>query len=157
MNGEKWGNLSYVSRWPKAGKYEMRTGKQSGETARGDQIEDTQNAIVSIHQIKPDDDSKKLVALTFDDGPAEKYTEAYLDILNQYGIHATFFNLGSEIENYPDLSKKVVEQGTSNFPSWTRRRCRTSSRRRLRPSRTRWAWTRPGSARRTATSPRRRG
>lgn len=112
MNGEKWGNLSYVSQWPKAGKYEMRTGKQSGETARGDQIEDTQNAIVSIHQIKPDDDSKKLVALTFDDGPAEKYTEAYLDILNQYGIHATFFNLGSEIENYPDLSKKVVEQGS---------------------------------------------
>lgn len=112
MSGEKWGNLSYVSQWPKAGKYEMRTGKQSGETARGDQIEDTQNAIVSIHQIKPDDDSKKLVALTFDDGPAEKYTEAYLDILNQYGIHATFFNLGSEIENYPDLSKKVVEQGS---------------------------------------------
>lgn len=112
MSGEKWGNLSYVSQWPKAGKYEMRTGKQSGETARGDQIEDTQNAIVSIHQIKPDDDSKKLVALTFDDGPAEKYTEAYLDILNRYGIHATFFNLGSEIENYPDLSKKVVEQGS---------------------------------------------
>ena len=112
MGGEKWGNISYVSQWPKAGKYEMRTGKQSGETARGDQIEDTQNAIVSIHQIKPDDDSKKLVALTFDDGPAEKYTEAYLDILNQYGIHATFFNLGQSIEEFPDLSKKVVEQGS---------------------------------------------
>ena len=111
MGGEKWGNLSYVSQWPKVGKYEMRTGRQSGETARGDTIEETKNAVVSIHQIKPAGD-RKLVALTFDDGPAEKYTEAYLDILNRYGVHATFFNLGQNIEEYPDLSKKVVEQGS---------------------------------------------
>ena len=112
MGGDAWGNISYVSQWPKAGSYEMRTGKASGETARGDTLQETQNAVVSIHQIKPSDSSKKLVALTFDDGPAEKYTEAYLDILNKYGIHATFFNLGQNIEEYPDLSKKIVEQGS---------------------------------------------
>ena len=111
MGGDAWGNLSYISQWPKAGKYEMRTGKQSGETARGDTLQETQNAVVSIHQIKPTD-GRKLVALTFDDGPAEKYTEAYLDILNRYGIHATFFNLGQSIEEYPDLAKKIVDQGS---------------------------------------------
>lgn len=112
MGGDAWGNLSYVSQWPKAGSYEMRTGKQSGETARGDTIEETQNAVVSVHQISPDDDSRKLVALTFDDGPAEKYTDAYLDILDKYGIHATFFNLGQNIEEYPDLAKKICDRGS---------------------------------------------
>ena len=112
MGGDAWGNLSYVSQWPKAGQYEMRTGKRSGETARGDTIEETQNAVVTIHQISPDDDSKKLVALTFDDGPAESYTEKYLEILDKYGIHATFFNLGQNIEEYPELAKEICDRGS---------------------------------------------
>ena len=111
MGGDSMGNISYVSQWPKAGSYEMRTGRQSGETARGDTLQQTQNAVVTVHQLKPSD-GRKLVALTFDDGPAETYTEEYLKILDQYGIHATFFNLGQSIEEYPDLAKKIVDQGS---------------------------------------------
>lgn len=111
MGGDAWGNITYVSQWPKPGSYEMRTGKRSGETARGDTLEETQNAIITVHQIAPDD-GRKLVALTFDDGPAEKYTETYLDILDKYNIHATFYNLGQNIEEYPDIAKKVVDQGS---------------------------------------------
>lgn len=36
------------------------------------------------------DDSEKLVALTFDDGPKEGKTEPLLDMLNEKGVHATF-------------------------------------------------------------------
>lgn len=111
MGGDAWGNISYVSQWPSAGQYEMRTGKQSGETARGDTLTETKNAVITVHQISPDD-GRKLVALTFDDGPAETYTEAYLEILTKYGIHATFYNLGQNVEAYPELSKKVIEQGS---------------------------------------------
>lgn len=111
MGGDAWGNITYISQWPKPGSYEMRTGKRSGETARGDTLEETQNAIITVHQISPDD-GRKLVALTFDDGPAEKYTEAYLDILDRYNIHATFYNLGQNIEAYPDIAKKVIDQGS---------------------------------------------
>lgn len=111
MGGDSWGNISYISQWPVTGKYEQRTGKISGETARGDTVEETKNCVVSVHQISPDG-GKKLVALTFDDGPAETYTEAYLDILNKYDIHATFFNLGQNVEAYPELAKKVIEQGS---------------------------------------------
>lgn len=68
--------------------------------------------MVTIHQISPDDDSKKLVALTFDDGPAETYTEKYLEILDKYGIHATFFNLGQNIEEYPELAKEICDRGS---------------------------------------------
>ncbi len=111
MGGDAWGNISYVSQWPSAGQYEMRTGKQSGETARGDTLTETKNAIITVHQISPDD-GRKLVALTFDDGPAESYTESYLEILTKYGIHATFYNLGQNVEAYPDLAKKIIEQGS---------------------------------------------
>ena len=112
MSGDAMGNISYISQWPKAGTYEMRTGRVSGETARGDTLTDTQNAVVTVHQITPSDSSRKLVALTFDDGPAEGYTEKYLDILDQYGIHATFFNLGQSIDEYPDLAKEIVDRGS---------------------------------------------
>ena len=110
MGGDAWGNITYISQWGKVGRREVRTGKRSGETADGDVLQETQNTVVSIHQIKPDD-GRKLIALTFDDGPAEKYTEAYLGILDKYGIKATFFNLGQNIQNYPELAKKIVDSG----------------------------------------------
>ncbi|WP_322353801.1 polysaccharide deacetylase family protein [Paratractidigestivibacter sp.] len=111
MGGDAWGNITYISQWPRVGKREVRHGKVSGETADGDWIQETQNCVVTVHQIKPDDSSQKLIALTFDDGPAETYTEKYIEILNQYGIHATFFNLGENIKEYPELCKKIVESG----------------------------------------------
>ena len=111
MGGDAWGNITYISQWPKVGKHEVRHGKTSGETADGDVLQQTQNCVVTVHQIKPDDQSKKLIALTFDDGPADPYTEKYLSILEQYGCKATFFNLGQNIEEYPDLCKKIVDSG----------------------------------------------
>ncbi len=111
MGGDSWGNITYISQWPRVGKREVRHGKVSGETADGDWIQQTQNCVVTIHQISPDDKSQKLIALTFDDGPAATYTEKYIEILNQYGIHATFFNLGENVQQYPELAKKIVESG----------------------------------------------
>ena len=111
MGGDSWGNITYISQWPRVGKREVRHGKVSGETVDGDWIQQTQNCVVTIHQISPDDKSQKLIALTFDDGPAATYTEKYIEILNQYGIHATFFNLGENVQQYPELAKKIVESG----------------------------------------------
>ncbi len=54
---------------------------------------------------------KKLIALTFDDGPHPKNTPIILDILAQYGIKATFFEVGSNVEYYPDVSRRVIEEG----------------------------------------------
>ena len=109
--GDAWGNITYISQWGRAGKREVLTGKVSGETAEGDVLEETRNVEVVVHQISPDDAGRKLIALTFDDGPADPYTEKYLEILDQYGIKATFFNLGQNIKEYPDLAKKIVDSG----------------------------------------------
>ena len=80
MGGDAWGNITYISQWPKPGSYEMRTGKRSGEAARGDTLEETQNAIITVHQIVPDD-GKKLVALTGMDAMTHAI-EAYVSTAN---------------------------------------------------------------------------
>lgn len=56
-------------------------------------------------------DSRKLVSLTFDDGPNPLYTQQVLDILAKYDVKATFFLLGQEVERHPDLAKKIAEAG----------------------------------------------
>ena len=43
MGGDAWGNITYISQWPKVGKHEVRHGKTSGETADGDVLQQTQN------------------------------------------------------------------------------------------------------------------
>lgn len=104
------GAINYVAQWGKAGKKQVRHGRDSGETADGDTIEQPQDCVIKVCDVHPDDD-RKVVALTFDDGPAETYTEAYLSILSQYGAKATFFELGKNVQAYPDLAKEVLSSG----------------------------------------------
>jgi peptidoglycan/xylan/chitin deacetylase (PgdA/CDA1 family) len=55
--------------------------------------------------------NKPMVALTFDDGPSEQYTPAILDVLEKNNSAATFFILGTEIENNEDILVRMVEGG----------------------------------------------
>lgn len=52
-----------------------------------------------------------IVALTFDDGPDDIYTPRILDILDQQGVKATFFLVGSRINYYPSVVKRLVASG----------------------------------------------
>lgn len=53
---------------------------------------------------------KKLIALTFDDGPGE-YTERLLDILSQYNAKATFFVLGNCIDSKESILERMINEG----------------------------------------------
>lgn len=53
----------------------------------------------------------KKIALTFDDGPHPTQTPEILDILEEYGIRATFFVIGQNAEWYGDCLKMVYEAG----------------------------------------------
>lgn len=57
------------------------------------------------------DPTHPVVALTFDDGPTS-YTEKILDILKQEEAVATFFVLGNKVEMYPDVIRRIVEEGS---------------------------------------------
>ncbi len=54
---------------------------------------------------------KGTVALTFDDGPTEEYTPKILAILKKYNIKATFFMVGNNAKNHPDMVKRVLAEG----------------------------------------------
>lgn len=53
----------------------------------------------------------KTVALTFDDGPNEPYTSEILNILDRYGVKATFFVIGSNVESYPETTRRIIASG----------------------------------------------
>lgn len=55
--------------------------------------------------------SSKVVYLTFDDGPIPECTPQVLDILAQYGVKATFFMVGENVERYPQLLARVRAEG----------------------------------------------
>lgn len=50
--------------------------------------------------------NKKMVAITYDDGPNPVHTNAILDTLEKYDARATFFDLGYLVERYPDVVKR---------------------------------------------------
>lgn len=54
---------------------------------------------------------KKTVALTFDDGPNNTSTVKVLDILKKYDVPATFFVLGRMAHAYPEMMKRISEEG----------------------------------------------
>lgn len=53
----------------------------------------------------------KKVALTFDDGPNASYTETLLEGLEERDVKVTFFLLGKEAEENPELVRKIYEGG----------------------------------------------
>ena len=56
-------------------------------------------------------EGKKYVALTFDDGPSGKYTERLLDGLALRGARCTFFLCGYRMEQYPELTQRIFDEG----------------------------------------------
>ncbi|WP_096154500.1 MULTISPECIES: polysaccharide deacetylase family protein [Bacillus] len=51
------------------------------------------------------------LSLTFDDGPDPRFTPLVLDVLKEYDVKATFFLMGSRADAYPELTKRIIEEG----------------------------------------------
>ncbi len=54
----------------------------------------------------------KVAYITFDDGP-NKYTPKILDLLKKYDMKATFFLLEDRINAYPEIVKRILNEGHS--------------------------------------------
>lgn len=59
--------------------------------------------------IKPPD--KKVIYLTFDDGPIPGVTQFVLDALDQYGAKATFFCVGDNVAKHPTVYQQILFAG----------------------------------------------
>jgi peptidoglycan/xylan/chitin deacetylase (PgdA/CDA1 family) len=51
------------------------------------------------------------LAITFDDGPHPKNTPRLLDLLKERGVKATFYVIGQNVVQYPDIARRIVEEG----------------------------------------------
>jgi peptidoglycan/xylan/chitin deacetylase (PgdA/CDA1 family) len=69
------------------------------------------NQFLVANRWQVDSTGRRCVALTFDDGPNEKHTPALLRILGAKGVRATFFVVGREVEEHPELLRLVVAEG----------------------------------------------
>ena len=68
-------------------------------------------ALPSSYVVQRTGDRPGLLALTFDDGPDPRWTPAILDILKQENVPATFFIIGKNGQAYPDLVRRIVDEG----------------------------------------------
>lgn len=51
------------------------------------------------------------VAMTFDDGPHPKHTPRLLDILKERGLKATFYVIGQNVVQFPEIMQRMVAEG----------------------------------------------
>lgn len=61
-----------------------------------------------LWQVKTD---KKEIYLTFDDGPTPGVTDKALDLLKEHEAKATFFCLGKNVQFFPELYNRIIEEG----------------------------------------------
>ena len=54
---------------------------------------------------------KKELFLSFDDGPHPVHTSYVLDELKKYNAKATFFCIGKNVLAYPDIYRRIIEEG----------------------------------------------
>jgi chitin deacetylase len=55
--------------------------------------------------------SERVVALTFDDGPTPEVTAQLLSVLRERGVKASFFVIGGELEQHPELGQRLAQEG----------------------------------------------
>lgn len=65
----------------------------------------------ALFRIPRRDGEPPTVYLTFDDGPIPEATPEVLDILDRFGVKATFFMVGDNARRYPELVEQVRSRG----------------------------------------------
>lgn len=101
QTGSKHTGLTYIMDQVRAGA-DDRPSQRSTSTAAPGKRESTALQIPRVD---------KTVYLTFDDGPDITNTPMVLNILDNYGVKATFFVVGTNIEKNPEIFKDTVKRG----------------------------------------------
>lgn len=84
------------------------------DTTKAVMIQNNTAPIKGLTTYKKDiTEGKKVIYLTFDDGPSDKVTPKVLDILKENDVKATFFVIGNQIEGLEDVVKRIHNEGHS--------------------------------------------
>ncbi len=102
------GSLSTVTRAGRPGVQLVKRGVVSHLVVDSVVLVEPVDEVITRSGPKP---GAKLVALTFDDGPWPGFTARVLDELEKAGVKATFFMLGGQVKRYPQIARRVAEEG----------------------------------------------
>lgn len=108
ISGEDSKDNSTKSQGKKENSTEEDNKNQTDKNQTNSKQEDKTNQKEDDKQI---DDTKKLVAFTFDDGPNPTVTDRILKVLEENDAKATFFVMGNRMSMYPETVKKIYESG----------------------------------------------
>jgi cellulose synthase/poly-beta-1,6-N-acetylglucosamine synthase-like glycosyltransferase/peptidoglycan/xylan/chitin deacetylase (PgdA/CDA1 family)/spore germination protein YaaH len=100
------GGILRVAEKPQAGARTFQADDRFGEI-----IDETYTRVPTPFVIHRSGDVPGKVALTFDDGPDPEWTPDILDILKAKGIKASFFVVGVNAEDHPELLQRIVAEG----------------------------------------------
>ncbi|HEY6805777.1 MAG TPA: glycosyltransferase [Pyrinomonadaceae bacterium] len=100
------GELLEVMSRPQSGQRDVQVDPATGFIT-SEQITSSPSSYV----VERTGDRPGLIALTFDDGPDPRWTPAILDILKRENVPATFFIIGKNGQAYPELMRRIVNDG----------------------------------------------
>ena len=103
---EGTGELLKVASRPQKGERDLEVDQASGFIKS-----ESFKALPTSYVIERAGDRPGLLALTFDDGPDPRWTPAILEILKREQVPATFFIVGKNGQAYPDLMRRIVNEG----------------------------------------------
>lgn len=102
------GSIQYRRQACKPGRQETWVGKVSGKRADKGVTVKPQNMVVE--PLDPAPKGRKVIALTFDDGPSE-FSGPILDILRDKGVKATFFDVGEQAASFAKEEQRMLAEG----------------------------------------------
>ncbi|MFI5349231.1 MAG: glycosyltransferase, partial [Elusimicrobiota bacterium] len=74
-------------------------------------LDESYYRLPTVYQVRRTGKADKTLALTFDDGPSEKYTAAVLDKLRDLRVPAAFFVVGKNALEHPELLRRMWAEG----------------------------------------------
>lgn len=89
----------------------MADGREEQEMKKGTFLTYYRHAAFGATNPEEVDPNAPMIALTFDDGPNSDYTQRILDVLAANYSHATFFVVGPNAENFPEMLKAISLAG----------------------------------------------
>ena len=87
---------------------ETATGQSTGAVASPAPVPTAASSAISYSAVHV---PGRFIAMTFDDGPNEKLTSELLDVLAQRHIKATFFVIGKNAEEHPEILQRAIREG----------------------------------------------
>ncbi|MGN0162130.1 MAG: polysaccharide deacetylase family protein [Candidatus Ornithomonoglobus sp.] len=99
--------ITEIAEEPTADTAQDIAGASVGNIPAPDQIQD----VIDIIAASRLNGMTRRCYLTFDDGPSAVVTGEILDILAKYNAKATFFEVGKYVDQYPEITKRVYDEG----------------------------------------------